>query len=102
MVNKTSLLAYFEGRANRTFQKQERVVLHALRHHPMTREDIAYTTGLRLSSVCGRVKSLLDSNVITTHGCTSQTVSGKPNELVGFPSDLQQHIDVCYAGDTFV
>lgn len=101
-MHKNSLLAYFEGLANRTFSKQERIVLHAVRHHPMTREDIAYSTGMRLASVCGRVRSLLDSKMLVPHGHTSQTVSGKPNELVGFPTEVQQHIDICYKGDTFV
>lgn len=44
-------------------------IMDALREHgPMTRAQLAKATKIRLSSVCGRVRELLDSKVIYVSG----------------------------------
>ncbi|MBB5547503.1 hypothetical protein [Paraburkholderia fungorum] len=48
----------------------QRMVLEAFEHGrpPLTREDIAAITNLKLSSVCGRVRELLDAGRLIVVG----------------------------------
>lgn len=63
-MNETSLRAYAELKAQRKLQPMELKVLVALGERPRTRDEIAAFTGMRLSSVCGRVASLRAAGVI--------------------------------------
>ncbi|WP_156811429.1 hypothetical protein [Cupriavidus sp. USMAHM13] len=49
----------------------------------LTREDIAARTHLRLSSVCGRVRELLDAGYLQVRGLRRCAATGKPHELLG-------------------
>lgn len=52
----------------------------------LTREDIATITNLKLSSVCGRVRELLDANRLTVVGKREDTATGHSQQLLGVPS----------------
>lgn len=64
MVNPTSIQAYYdqvvEGRATTQRQAIYECLLWAAQ--PLTRLQIAERTGIRLSSVCGRVNAMLDGD----------------------------------------
>lgn len=82
MMNDTSLAAYSELKAQRKLQPMELRVLSALDHCVLTREEIATETGMRLSSVCGRVASLRKSGVIEAFGEEVCNDTGKRQELL--------------------
>jgi len=49
--------------------EKQRIVLTAiLLHHPITRAELAKHTGLRLSSVCGRVNELIKKGYVIVQG----------------------------------
>jgi cell division ATPase FtsA len=50
-----------------------------------TREEIAAITNMRLSSVCGRVRELLDAKRLAVLGETMCVATGKPQQLLGLP-----------------
>lgn len=78
----TKLKAYAELKAGRRLQPMEQRVLHALELGPAIRNNLALRTGMRLSSVCGRVKSLLDAGLIEVHGTRVCSETGKTQELL--------------------
>lgn len=49
----------------------------------LTREDISRNTNLRLSSVCGRVRELLDARRLMVVGTQRCMATGKQHELLG-------------------
>ncbi|MBU9439931.1 hypothetical protein KTE91_33185 [Burkholderia multivorans] len=51
----------------------------------LTREDIAARTNLKLSSVCGRVRELLDDGRLEKRGSRKCIATGKAQELIGLP-----------------
>ncbi|WP_323120009.1 hypothetical protein [Burkholderia alba] len=51
----------------------------------LTREDIADRTNLKLSSVCGRVRELLDDGRLQKRGTRKCIATGKSQELLGLP-----------------
>ncbi|WP_334034731.1 hypothetical protein [Burkholderia cepacia] len=51
----------------------------------LTREDISARTNLKLSSVCGRVRALLDAGLLVKRGTRKCTATGKSQELLGLP-----------------
>ena len=56
----SSIRAYLEHvRSGKCTQQRERVMYCILTHAPVSREMIANITGIKLSSVCGRVHSLM-------------------------------------------
>ena len=65
-VKETSVWAYREHLLSGAARIQrDRVYLAMLRHHsPLTRNTIEMVTGIRINAVCGRVKELLDMEVI--------------------------------------
>jgi hypothetical protein len=81
-MNETSLAAYAELQLQRKLQPMEARVVEALQHRPLTREEIAEATGMRLSSVCGRVATLRKSDVIESFGDKRCTITGKRQELL--------------------
>jgi hypothetical protein len=52
----------------------------------LTREDIASRTNLRLSSVCGRVRELLDARRLVVKGARRCVATGKKHELLAMAS----------------
>ena len=83
-VAKTSLEAYGAFMLGGELPRQQRAVVDVLGNHPggMTRAEIAQASGLRLSSVCGRVGELLERGAVeeaarrpcSVTGITAQTL----------------------------
>lgn len=70
-VRTTSLRAYDAIQADGTATTQSGRVLAYIRAHPRcSRNEISEGTGIRLASVCGRVKAMLDEDhpPIREHG----------------------------------
>lgn len=88
MLAATSLKAYYELRMDRAMQPMEERVVAALSTTRSwapevlfaTREEIAAHTGMKLSSVCGRVSSLINQGVIKVSG--TKEVLGKTQQLL--------------------
>lgn len=69
-------------------QPKEKAVLSAFtsdedRH---TRKDLARITGMELSAICGRVRSLLDKDELRVDGERLDPATGKPQELLALPT----------------
>lgn len=61
-----------------------------------TREEIAQLTGMKLSSVCGRVKELLDSAELNESPTPRTGSSGKPNSVLVVNAEhgpTDKHVD---------
>lgn len=86
-VAKTSMLAYAELLARRQLQPMEQRIVDALTHRQATREELMHLTGMRMSSVCGRVKSLLQSGVIAAFDYKRSLETGKLQETLGLLFD---------------
>jgi hypothetical protein len=72
--------------AKRCTQKQMILNLFYSPHMTLTRQEIADRTNLRLSSVCGRVRELLDGEALEVRGEQKCAATGVLNEIVGLPS----------------
>lgn len=68
-------------------QPKEREVLAAFKDASthLTRKDLARITGMELSAVCGRVRSLLDKEELRIDGDRKDPRTGKPQELLALP-----------------
>jgi predicted transcriptional regulator len=51
-------------------------------HGPMSRQELATKTGLKVSSVCGRVKELLDNCFLCVDGTTTDPDTNREVEVV--------------------
>lgn len=66
--------------------KQKTVMDCFASHETMlTREDISARTNLKLSSVCGRARELLDAKHLAKRGTRKCAATGKSQELLGLP-----------------
>lgn len=54
----------------------------------LTRQEIAVRTNLRLSSVCGRVRELLDDETLQVRGEQKCAATGVMNETLGLPVEV--------------
>jgi len=70
----------------RRTQKQMILDLFHGAHVKLTRQEIADRTNLRLSSVCGRVRELLDGEALAVRGVQKCAATGVDNETVGLPA----------------
>lgn len=52
----------------------------------LTREEISRRTNLKLSSVCGRARELLDAKRLAVVGSVRDIATGKRQELLGVPA----------------
>jgi DNA-binding IclR family transcriptional regulator len=68
-------------------QKQMIVDLFAARTTMLTRRDIADRTNMAMSSVCGRVRELVDAEILTVRGKRECIETGVMVETVGLPVD---------------
>lgn len=84
-VSETSRMAYHQLRDEKKLQPMQQRILDALRSGAMTRKQLRDSTGMELSSVCGRVNSLLASGLVELHGEAKDAKTGKAQELVGLP-----------------
>lgn len=68
-------------------QPKEKKVLEAFADESvhLTRKDLARITGMELSAVCGRVRSLLDKDELRVDGERKDPATGKPQELLALP-----------------
>ena len=75
----------FHALTVRDLSATQRMVIDALKHGraPMTREDIAAATNLKLSSVCGRVRELLDAGRLVVVGTRKDLATQTSQQLLG-------------------
>lgn len=80
MIHENSTAAHHGLRFSGKLQPMENRILDALFMLPdSTRECLTVDTGMKLSSVCGRVRSLLDKGAIYESGSVVHPVTGKKN-----------------------
>ncbi|PVX86450.1 hypothetical protein [Paraburkholderia unamae] len=86
-TSQTSLAAYdaLDAAARRT-QKQMIVDLFTAPDMRLTRQDIADRTNMRLGSVCGRVRTLIDAGKLAVFGTRKCAATGHENETLGLPA----------------
>lgn len=85
-VAETSLRAFRDLQHEGALAPQEQRVVEAIRQFgAMTRDEIAERTGMRLSAVCGRCKSLIDAGRLQEQGTRINPQSLKANKLVCLP-----------------
>ena len=83
MIHDNTEGAYFDMKRSGKFQPMECRILYALMQHPQsTREQLVEHTGMKLSSVCGRVRSLLDKGAVYECSTTKDTDSGKSQAML--------------------
>lgn len=80
-MNQTSLQAYAELKAQRKLQPMELLILLAM-DRPRTRDDLAYVLDMRLSSVCGRVNSLIKAGLLVECDTVKSLDTGKNVKLL--------------------
>lgn len=51
----------------------------------LTQEQISANTNMKVSSVCGRVRELLDASRLQKRGTVRDVATGKSQELIGLP-----------------
>lgn len=67
----------------KTLSAKQRMVIDALEHRsPLTREDIAAITNMKLSSVCGRVRELLDAERLLVVGSRKDLATQTSQQLL--------------------
>jgi predicted transcriptional regulator len=90
-VSTTSFLSYVAVREDGTTARQYALILALLRTVPtvaLSRTDIANMTGIRLSSVCGRIAELRDDGLVIEPGTRKCPHTGKTVKIVQAAPDL--------------
>ena len=72
--------------ATRRTQKQMIIDLFTAPDMRLTRQDIADRTNMRLGSVCGRVRALIDAGKLAVFGTRKCAATGQENETLGLPA----------------
>ena len=86
-VSETSRAAFCSLVKEKKLQPMESKILVALKAgRAYTRKQLRDLTKMELSSVCGRVKSLLKAGLIEVQGEALDKHTGKRQELIGLPS----------------
>jgi hypothetical protein len=81
-VRDTSRDAYHAHRASGKLTAQQKQVFAAIGERDWTRQELAKATGLGVNVICGRVKELLDANVLEECGRRTCAATGeKANAL---------------------
>lgn len=88
-ITQTQRAAYdaLDSCARRT-QKQMILDLFVTAQLKLTRQEIADRTNMRLSSVCGRVREMLDDDVLQVRGAQKCAATGVLNETLGLPAEV--------------
>lgn len=82
-VADTSLISYWAMRDSGELPEKERIVYEALAHlGKMTREQIAYVTGMKEGSACGRVAGLMEKGLVVGVATLVNPTTDKLNEVV--------------------
>lgn len=91
-VSTTSIDAY-KAMGPRLGRQQQVIVSYLAKnaHRDYTRAELAQYVGMRLSSVCGRVKELLDLHIVTEcprRPCSTTKINAHPVRLAPAQMDL--------------
>lgn len=83
-VRDTSIAAHIEHKASGKLGAQEQRILEFLRirQFGLTRNEIAHALNLRLSSVCGRVNTLIKAGVARDEPRRACTITGTNSHVV--------------------
>jgi DNA-binding MarR family transcriptional regulator len=83
-VSRTSIDAYYAMIAGPKLAAQQRTIVEFLASHSgdFTRAELAERTGLRLSSVCGRVSELLERGTLVERSRRPCSVTGVAAHVV--------------------
>lgn len=82
-VHSNSLAAIWSMRDSGELPEKERIVYRALEAHGrMTREQLAHVTGMKESSVCGRVFTLKERGMVVGVATAINPVTKALNEIV--------------------
>ena len=85
-VSETSREAFNSIRREGKLQPMQKSILDALDGgRTYTRKQLRQVTGMELSSVCGRVNSLLAAGLVEIIGEVKDEKTGKRQELIGLP-----------------
>lgn len=85
-VSETSREAFHSIRREGKLQPMQQSILDAIAGQgACTRKQLSRFTGMELSSVCGRVNSLLAAGLIEIKGEVRDEKTGKRQELIGLP-----------------
>lgn len=77
-VRDTSIEAYHDHKGDGKLEPQQRDLLNAMRRgRDYSRTELAEATGIRLASVCGRVKELLEKGRLCEAPIRSCKVTGR-------------------------
>lgn len=79
-VKPTSWQAYQEVLRGGIADTQAKKVLQAIHYKPMTRSELSAALGISINAICGRVKELLDSEVIYVSDTRSCRITGRKAE----------------------
>ena len=89
-MHKNSLDAYTDLIESGTLNNQQKKIVNALHYTSnVTREEIALLTGIKESSVCGRIRELIDSKIVVAAG-TKKTLSGTKADALAL-ADKYKH-----------
>ena len=91
-TSETQVSAFRSLGARDYLQPKEREVMRVFESPStqMTRQQISACTGMAINVVCGRVRSLLDKDVLTVRGTAVDPQTRKAQELLGVPVYGQQ------------
>ena len=91
MVRDTSLEAYHKLKQDGKRIPQWMCVIHTLRRGSgLTRGEIAQLSGMRLSSVCGRVNELIQENILIDGARRKCQITEESAHIVKFPEKIEQ------------
>jgi predicted transcriptional regulator len=79
----TQRAAFDALHGKRPTQKQMILDLFYSQHLTLTRQEIADRTNMRLGSVCGRVRELIDEAKLAVRGLQKCAATGQQNETLG-------------------
>jgi hypothetical protein len=80
----------YHGLTVKELSAKQRMVLDAFEHGrpPLTREDIAAITNLKLCSVCGRVRELLDAGRLAVVGARKDLATQTSQQLLAITTKV--------------
>lgn len=88
-MHPNSLNAYTDLMESGDLSKQESLVVNVLHYTSnVTREEIATLAKIKEASVCGRVRELMDRNIVVAVG-TKKTLSGKTADTLALAEKYQ-------------
>ena len=93
-INETSIEAYQSLSVAGYLQPKEAQVMSVFTDESiaLTRRQLAAKTGMELSSVCGRVNSLIAKNALTVRGRVKDAQTHKTVEVFGLPVPMQSEL----------